>query len=226
MSLADWEKLEEGVFFTYTPGEVNPDRDFVMGQEERTGLYMVVKRDSLVDLFSYSPPSKNWLSDANFAESFDHNRYDENTTIADGKFVNFGVGTNDSFYIKSGFSHQEEGFRWTDGNEAALIFDTREAGENDIIAEFTVSPLLGGSLDEQRVEVMINGIRAEDWVINAPATKELLLPKEQIKGEKMTIEFKLPDAASPKELGINGDERKLAVAFSEIRFKTVKSPMP
>ncbi|GHV56040.1 hypothetical protein FACS1894216_19540 [Synergistales bacterium] len=174
-----------------------------------------INRWGLTNVRAYNLVTKQWEQPPQFSES-----------ISDGKVVSFGTGTNDFFYIKNGFSGQEEGFRRTEGNEATLIFGTREAGENDIIAEFTVSPLLGSGLDEQRVEVMINGIRAEDWVINAPAAKELLLPKEQIKGETMTIEFKLPDAASPKELGINGDERKLAVAFREIRFKTVKSPMP
>ncbi|GHV54309.1 hypothetical protein FACS1894216_14070 [Synergistales bacterium] len=135
----------------------------------------------------------------------------------------FGVGTDDFGYIKSGFSGQENGFRWTEGDIATLVFNTREMDERDMIAEFTISPFLSGALREQRVGVFVNGIHVNNWAIDAPATKELLLSKEQIKGETMTIEFKLPDAASPKELGMNEDGRKLAVAFREILFKPVYS---
>ena len=39
-----------------------------------------------------------------------------------------------------------------------------------------------------------------------------------VKDNQFEITFLLPDAASPKEWGINNDERKLAVAFRAVHF--------
>ncbi|GHV44107.1 hypothetical protein FACS1894204_00680 [Synergistales bacterium] len=64
--------MEDGVLLTYAPEETNPDKNFVIGKEDRAGLFMVVKKGSSMDLFSYKP-AKNWLFKANFAESFDNN---------------------------------------------------------------------------------------------------------------------------------------------------------
>lgn len=75
----------------------------------------------------------------------------------------------------------------------------------------------------QRVEVSINGTHTvdfclsdrEDNVIQIPLSKLGIQPKELI-----VINFGLPDAISPKGLGIsNDDERVLAIGLINAKFK-------
>ena len=132
--------------------------------------------------------------------------------------VNFGIGGNAFNYIVSGFSNSEDGFRWTEGNKAVLRFPVNDVPDN-LIARFDLAPLLrAGILDAQHVEVFVNGEKIADWELTGRTVKEISLSRSLLQSQRIEITFLLPDAASPKDLGINDDPRKLAVAFRAIHF--------
>ena len=133
----------------------------------------------------------------------------------------FGLAGNDYVYIDSGFSDPERGFRWTEGHEAVLAFNAEDAGEllrKGGTVSLDVAPLVGGPLGEQRVEVLVNGQKVDYWVLSERCEKEIVLPALPKEDALYTLTFRFPDAASPKELGINEDGRALGLAFFSMRF--------
>ena len=122
------------------------------------------------------------------------------------------------FCFVSGFGALENGFRWTVGNKAVLKVWAWDVPYN-LTANFELHPFLNESiLGMQNVEVFVNENRVADWKLTGPVMKEILLPKSLIEYGQNIITFLLPNATSPKDMGINDDMRKLAVAFQRIQF--------
>ena len=138
--------------------------------------------------------------------------------IDDEGIILFGLNGNDSPYLAAGFSGPEAGFRWTDGKQAMLAFNTNLDSKEDIIAIFDIFPLVSGNLTAQRAEVFVNGTKMEDWSVDKAEEKKLLLPKSLSNDGNFIVTFNLPDAATPRELGINNDMRQLALGFRSVRF--------
>jgi hypothetical protein len=49
--------------------------------------------------------------------------------------------------------------------------------------------------------------------------KVIELPAPNSPGKKLSIRFSLPDAVSPRELGMNSDPRKIAISVGAIEFR-------
>jgi hypothetical protein len=140
----------------------------------------------------------------------------------------FGEGGNDISYILGGFSFPfpEAGFRWTQGQNAAIAFrlDPETVGDVELICD--VTPLLFGRKRKfSRVRVLINGTDRGEWKIAKPNDEfKISVPASLDKNGCFVVEFKLTDAASPKDLGINNDERKLSLAFKKITLTNKQKP--
>ncbi|MDR1630861.1 MAG: hypothetical protein LBS36_11745, partial [Oscillospiraceae bacterium] len=142
-------------------------------------------------------------------------------SMPDSIKIKFGKDGNDSNYLRDGFGGPENGFRWTDKDRAELTFFVvgKDSASGDITVSMDVFPLTRGNLKAQRVEIFIDGEKSEDWSIDKPMWKELKLPAKP-DDSSYSIEFRLPDATTPKSLGINDDMRLLGIAFREIQFTT------
>ena len=218
MTYEEWSATNDGVFLTFSPYG-HSDESFVIASHP-LGLYMIVKKHSSFDLFRYRPQN-SWLREAEFAKSFCDNISRISINFAGfPTAVNFGNYGNDSNFILSGFSVPESGFRWTDGSKAVLQFWIYNMPDNlTATARFDLFPLLGGGiLSAQRVEVFVNESKVADWKLTEPTVKEIALPKFLLRNQQFEMTFLLPNAVSPKDLGINNDTRKLAVAFRAIHF--------
>jgi hypothetical protein len=132
--------------------------------------------------------------------------------------IQFGIGGNDKPYIMGGFSHPEEGFRWTRGNKAVLAFDVSGKIKGDFNLVCDVFPLVTEKRLFSSVKVSIYGTSIGAWEISKKKKRgmRLRVPASLGKDGKYVIEFGLPDAVSPKELGIGEDTRQLALAFRKI----------
>ena len=68
-----------------------------------------------------------------------------------------------------------------------------------------------------RVKVLINGVLHSEWEITKPGEEIVLrVSAAANKNGDYTVEFELPDAVSPKELGLSDDVRRLSLAFKKI----------
>lgn len=124
-------------------------------------------------------------------------------------------------YLGYGWSGAEPGFRWTEGEEATIIFAA--SNHNDLKMSVSLTPFLAaGRLDRQRLEVVLNqsSIKSLELENNQADVYEFQLPKALLK-ERNVVTFRLPDATSPITFQLSQDERRLGVAVQWIRFETM-----
>jgi hypothetical protein len=133
----------------------------------------------------------------------------------------FGVGGSATPYLGMGWAAADKDFCWTEGTRAAVILPLRtSAATVRMIASLT--PLTGPQRKSQRVRTLVNGRLVEEWTVSAPGEYQATLSGDVAPHSDTRIEFQLPDAVSPTELGLSDDSRKLAVGFSRVQF----SPVP
>jgi hypothetical protein len=133
-------------------------------------------------------------------------------------FIDFSSATSDQ-YLWYGWSIHEESTRWSDGREAVMIFRLDQL--RDTRLRMKLFPfVVAGKLNEQRVQIRLNDQPLETLTLGGEGTAEyeMLLPKTLLV-ENNVLTFLLPDAASPKTLGINPDRRQLGIAVSWVRLE-------
>ena len=135
-----------------------------------------------------------------------------------GQLIFYGDSYNANKYIQAGISGKEDKFSWTDGKEVFFVlrFPNFESGSKvsaviDLHTVFT---------EKQWVELMVNG--------------EYAFKKEVVHGEKISFDFTLPEnkiadisislpnACSPKSLGLSADSRTLGLAIKAIQFNKAR----
>ena len=84
-----------------------------------------------------------------------------------------------------------------------------------------IHPFLAvGKIDRQRIRISLNNSSIGEWNLsqNAYEQYEISLPKKYIDDKLIRIMFEIPDAASPKELGVGNDFRQLGVCFKSLKI--------
>jgi hypothetical protein len=117
-------------------------------------------------------------------------------------------------YAKDGFSPQESFHRWTEGWNAKIIFNAGDLAQKGLYVKMDISPLPN---TKQLVEVVVNKRKSTEWLISEKTSKEIFLPPRR-EESIYTVELRLPNATSPKKLGLNEDPRILGLAFHSIVF--------
>jgi hypothetical protein len=124
--------------------------------------------------------------------------------------VYFGVEAADSF-AWYGWSQGEKTFRWSDGKEAAIVFTADKTRDANLILR------MGAFIDKDRlraqnVSIFFNDALLLSTTLNEEPAQEFVFPIDRnLLREQNSLVFKLPDAASPKSLGISSDQRRLAI---------------
>lgn len=119
--------------------------------------------------------------------------------------------------IISGFSEAENHGRWTDESKAR--FSCIIQGKEPKKVKIFVTPFLYGTHNTQRLSVRIDSTENEyQFDSNSGRIIEIALPKREV-GEKLNIDFNMPDAISPKQLGLSIDARMLGVSVKTISFE-------
>lgn len=116
---------------------------------------------------------------------------------------------NGSQWIEYGISGSENLFTWSEGNELKIkdiLFEEKRDHHLtiDMIDIFN---------NQQTVCVEVNGRTLHEEVYYSAGTINVDIPSDI---EKASILIKFPDAISPEQTGISGDERQLAVQLTEI----------
>ncbi len=122
-------------------------------------------------------------------------------------------------YLWTGWSWREARFRWTDGNEARVVFSL------DRIVRLRVRALLApfiipGKLNGQRVTVTCNGREEASFLVekNALEIHEFFVDRRHLKTSNV-LAFHLPDAAMPVNSGGSLDSRKLGLRVGWLEFE-------
>jgi hypothetical protein len=121
--------------------------------------------------------------------------------------------------LLTGFSSPETHGRWTDGSSAR--FECVNGGAPPKVLRLQLTPFLVGSLKSQRIVVTLNGERLGVYELSTargvdnPITIDI---PSSITANKFVLEFEIPDAKSPKEVGLSEDRRELGFSFQKISF--------
>jgi hypothetical protein len=143
-----------------------------------------------------------------------------------GAHVDFRPGGNSESVLGEGWSeHTDTWARWTDGPRATLRLRGRNGIERGSHLEMTLSAFVAPRHPRQRVTVSMNGRQlgvlefTQKQVANGPATIQLPVPSGvDACGDELLLQLDLPDAQSPKNLGLSDDLRRLGVAMIELRL--------
>ena len=117
----------------------------------------------------------------------------------------------------SGFTAPDSNGRWSEGMQATLICD--RVDRTTRVAYLDTAGLVSDT-HPQHMTVWVNDKNPQtiEYSTKSPArTVELALPADN--SSQLTFRFEFPDAISPAELGMNGDQRKLAVFMYRMRFE-------
>ncbi|HVS26526.1 MAG TPA: hypothetical protein VHE58_04420 [Burkholderiales bacterium] len=108
----------------------------------------------------------------------------------------------------------KEGFgRWTDGTQAVIEF-TQPLPKNFTlkIKAAPFAPSMG-----KPIKIVVGTAQLETK-FSKPEPTEVVIPVAT-DGNARSIIFELPDAKSPKELGLSGDSRRLSLALVSLKIK-------
>jgi hypothetical protein len=116
-------------------------------------------------------------------------------------------------YLWYGWSGPESDLRWTDGEEATMVFSVNETS-NKTLQVRLLPYLVPGKLDQQRVEIDLNGKSIASLTLTnlEPAIQTVELPVGALQSRNV-LTLKLPDAVAPAVVESSYDTRPLGVAI-------------
>ena len=140
--------------------------------------------------------------------------------------VDFRPGGNSQAFLGEGWSEKaDEWAHWTDGPRATLRLGRQHGNERGGELEMTLSAFVSKQHPRQRVTVSLNGRQLGVLELTAaqigsgPATFHLPVPSSvDACGDDLLLTLDLPDAQSPKSLGLSDDFRRLGIAMIELRL--------
>ncbi len=142
-----------------------------------------------------------------------------------GKTIDFRKNGNSIQYLVNGWSDAAPGFIWTIGRRSELNIPISST-VHDLNLQMHFIPYLGeGKLKSQRVRVFANEHEIAEWEVKVNDKYQALIPKNTLPDHGvLRLHFELPDAVSPKSLGLSEDTRDIALAFVEMKIVEAVSP--
>jgi hypothetical protein len=119
-----------------------------------------------------------------------------------------------------GFSTAEHHGRWTDGTEASFTCFLSGGGNGTPTRMRVVTTAFAFRGHSQHLLVSLNGAKPKEFKYVAEGeskTLEFEIPTRP--AGLIHLRFRLPDAVSPKKLGLNDDTRKLAISIKSVEFE-------
>lgn len=141
-----------------------------------------------------------------------------------GTTIEFGVNGGSERYRIGGWSGTEGDYTWTDGKSAALLFagvPARQPLRLTVLAAGMTNP---PELRAQLVEVYANDNNVAEWTVGVKGNYSANIPPlSESTGGTLKIEFKLPQAFSPKQLGLTAEPRLLGICVYSLSITTPES---
>jgi hypothetical protein len=134
--------------------------------------------------------------------------------------VDFTSSGNAQQFLKEGWSDQEAMHIWCIGRHSDMVIPAPLI-EGDYQLEFKVIPAIWRPyIVAQKLDLRINGIFVESFVITEWMEITCRVPREAISGHgQLHLEFDHPISVSSKSMGFNPDSREVSVGFVWIRFR-------
>ena len=151
-----------------------------------------------------------------------------------GMTIFFGLGGDSERIRVRGWSHTEPNFTWTDGDSAALGVRLPPA-KHPLHLHFRMAGMTAPPrVPFQRVDVHVNSEKLASWEVGNEEVFTLMVPRRFVAapkrapgsprpfvpepGTRLLIEFSLPDATSPRDIGQSDDARRLGLRMAELHI--------
>ena len=134
--------------------------------------------------------------------------------------INFAASGNAQRFINTGFCNAEEWGWWSCAKEASISFKFKnEELKKPTYMNLKINALVSKN-HPQTFEFYLNGklIGSKTYTSNDKFPQTITLNISNIVQNENTLVIKVPNAASPKSLGINNDTRELGIGLISIEF--------
>jgi len=122
--------------------------------------------------------------------------------------------------VLQGFSGAEGGGRWTDQRQAALKCPVPHLGGVPArSAQLETTAFLNERVPAQRLSLALAGQPAVEYRYDAAQPSRQIALALPAGADWLEVRLTLPDAVSPKQIGLSGDSRQLGLLIKNIRFK-------
>lgn len=138
-----------------------------------------------------------------------------------GKILQFGKYSNAECYKQNGWHPSEIYGTWTNSNKACLTIPLQRIKANAVTLQVNLKAFLcPGKLQYQQVKVIVNDHGICNWKVDDHQYHQqtAVIPRQFLKKNRAKIEFLLPDAISPSEVGIDNDQRILGINIRSIEL--------
>lgn len=137
--------------------------------------------------------------------------------------INFGTSGNLREFSPTGFSDDSDAVSTWSSAATAEILLRLPPSRQDIRFVIEVFPYLAGhNVQRQSCWVFFNGSFVHYDVIKTPVELTFTVARELFSVRSNRLSFALPDATSPRDLGLSDDRRLLGLAF----VKLTAAPAP
>jgi len=140
-----------------------------------------------------------------------------NVRIDNDGFTFLFSDTENSDYLRHGWANIEDMGTWANQKSAILFLNFQEFSDYDL--DIMMKPLTGLE-SEQEVEILLNGNSIKRFILENTdfSLYTVNIPAELLSEGYNMLELRFKSIISPLQLGINNDNRNLAVYFSEIQI--------
>lgn len=150
-----------------------------------------------------------------------------NRKYAWGATLGFGKKGNVFRFLLDGWSVPGKEGTWTAARTVRLGLEVDPPKSDTVILSATLLPfIVQDKLPSQRVPIRINDTPVGEWMLDDRVlrTHSIAIPATHFKENEVVIGFGFPDAASPKEMGVNLDVRTLGAIVYDITLHD--GPLP
>jgi|GEM_PF-6495240 len=130
------------------------------------------------------------------------------------------------FLFVTGLSGPEKMGRWTNGPSATMAFKLPCTKGHHVLLTLEFGAFTKpGTLDQQIVLVTANGIQVEEWTVpdGFARKRSIVLEAGTLKKDRLvSLELSLPRCASPAELNVGPDRRRLGIQISRLTWQELK----
>lgn len=136
-----------------------------------------------------------------------------------GQTLNFASGGSGKQYVIEGLASAEKWGTWSNRDRILMLIPLENIPETDLRATVKFRGFVRGADHFQSVNIFAGGKLVENWRLESPdiRVRELNIARDLVNGSGyLVLEFRLPGAVSPYELGRSNDRRRLAIGFVQI----------
>lgn len=189
------------------------DADFVIASKQG-------RREHNIDAFKskhqYELIDEVIVDDTPILSIFKYNKDAQLPSMSPGDKVSFSQYSQGLEYLGSGWQEPEVWGSWSSTTRSQLTIPLSK--NKPRFVEIRARAIINKIVPQQTVEIWINGKFSKSINITESFGNQIVIdiPKD---AENLNLELRMPNAARPVDLGINKDERLLALGLESISFK-------